>query len=207
MLCAYLACNRVFTEGTCKLLTLIITDLVDEDVVLNDRRRGVSALIFGSAAFLSKPGQTLAPLVGTALIAMETGKEVFAGEGSWSDMTMRQVGRGESCITGWSVVCPSVCQSVHLISIDQVFPSIRLFLTFLSYELMFNYLLTPLYHNFFFLPADGDVIRSFRHIPPIDLLASRRRLHSAFLLVSVLSSWIKAERSQKEKKRRPGCQR
>ena len=84
-LCAYLACNRVFTEGTCKLLTLVITDLVDEDVVLNDRRRGVSALIFGTAAFLSKPGQTLAPLIGTALIAAETGKEVFAGEGSWND--------------------------------------------------------------------------------------------------------------------------
>ena len=91
MLCAYLASNRVFTEGTCKLLTLIISDLVDEDIVLNDRRRGVSALIFGTAAFLSKPGQTLAPLLGTALIAAETGKEVFAGEGSWTDATLREV--------------------------------------------------------------------------------------------------------------------
>ena len=106
MLCAYLACNRVFTEGTCKLLTLVITDLVDEDVVLNDRRRGVSALIFGTAAFLSKPGQTLAPLLGTLLIAAETGKEVFAGEGEFRDKAAREVRIApSSCTHAISRVC------------------------------------------------------------------------------------------------------
>lgn len=65
--------NRVFTEGTCKLLNLVISDLVDEDVVLHKRSQAVSALMFGTVAFLSKPGQTLAPLIGTLLLAINTG--------------------------------------------------------------------------------------------------------------------------------------
>ena len=66
--------NRVFTEGTCKLLTLVISDLVDEDCVLHRRKQAVSALMFGTVALLSKPGQTLAPLIGTWLLAHQTGQ-------------------------------------------------------------------------------------------------------------------------------------
>ncbi|WAR21398.1 MF13A-like protein [Mya arenaria] len=62
LLCVFIASNRVFTEGTCKLLNLVISDLVDEDFVLHHRHQPVSALMFGTAALLSKPGQTLAPL-------------------------------------------------------------------------------------------------------------------------------------------------
>ena len=69
--------NRVFTEGTCKLLNLVITDLVDEDFVLHKRKTAVSALVFGMAALLSKPGQTLAPLLGTWFLFLQTGKSVF----------------------------------------------------------------------------------------------------------------------------------
>ena len=67
--------NRVFTEGTCKLLSLVISDLVDEDYVINSRRQAVSALIFGTAALLSKPGQTLAPPIGTWVLALQTGQK------------------------------------------------------------------------------------------------------------------------------------
>ena len=66
--------NRVFTEGTCKLLNLVITDLVDEDYVIHGRCQPVSALLFGTAALLSKPGQTLAPVVGMWLISQYTGQ-------------------------------------------------------------------------------------------------------------------------------------
>jgi len=66
--------NRVFTEGTCKLLNLVISDLVDEDVVLHSRRQAISALMFGTVALLSKPGQTLAPLIGTWVLSIQTGK-------------------------------------------------------------------------------------------------------------------------------------
>lgn len=63
----------MFTEGTCKLLSLVISDLVDEDVVLHSRPQAVSALIFGTAALVSKPGQTLAPVIGTWILALQTG--------------------------------------------------------------------------------------------------------------------------------------
>ncbi|XP_060068484.1 transmembrane protein 180-like [Ylistrum balloti] len=77
LLCLFIASNRVFTEGTCKLLNLVISDLVDEDYVLHNRKKAVSALIFGSTALLSKPGQTLAPLVGMWLLSMQTGHDIF----------------------------------------------------------------------------------------------------------------------------------
>lgn len=66
--------NRVFTEGTCKLLNLVVTDLVDEDFVLNRRKQAASALMFGMVALVTKPGQTLAPLIGTWLLCVYTGK-------------------------------------------------------------------------------------------------------------------------------------
>lgn len=69
--------NRVFTEGTCKLLNLIISDLVDEDFVIHNRSQAISALVFGTAALFSKPGQTLAPLIGTWLLAEQTGHSLF----------------------------------------------------------------------------------------------------------------------------------
>ncbi|XP_071793483.1 transmembrane protein 180-like [Asterias amurensis] len=77
LLCAFIASNRVFTEGTCKLLNLVISDLVDEDCVLHRRKQAVSALVFGTASLLSKPGQTIAPLLGTTLLAIQTGHDIF----------------------------------------------------------------------------------------------------------------------------------
>ena len=72
-LCSSLPSNRVFTEGTCKLLNLVISDLVDEDFVLNRRRQAASALLFGMVALVTKPGQTFAPLIGTWLLCFYTG--------------------------------------------------------------------------------------------------------------------------------------
>jgi hypothetical protein len=55
----------------------VITDLVDEDYVINKRKTAISALIFGTTSFLAKPGQTLAPLIGTFLITKTTGIDLF----------------------------------------------------------------------------------------------------------------------------------
>ncbi|XP_066278814.1 transmembrane protein 180-like isoform X1 [Branchiostoma lanceolatum] len=77
VLCFFIASNRVFTEGTCRLLTLVVSDLVDEDYVLNNRKQPVAALVFGMAAFLSKPGQTFAPLMGTWILSVQTGHDIF----------------------------------------------------------------------------------------------------------------------------------
>lgn len=91
LLCIFIASNRIFTEGTCKLLNLVITDLVDEDFVINKRKQAVSALVFGTSALLSKPGQTLAPLIGTWLLVLHTGHDVFqSGESTGS--IKRQMG-------------------------------------------------------------------------------------------------------------------
>ncbi|NXS99817.1 MF13A protein, partial [Jacana jacana] len=77
LLCFFIASNRVFTEGTCKLLNLVVTDLVDEDLVLNRRKQAASALLFGMVALVTKPGQTFAPLIGTWLLSAYTGYDIF----------------------------------------------------------------------------------------------------------------------------------
>ncbi|KAM5142183.1 transmembrane protein 180 isoform 1-T5 [Mantella aurantiaca] len=77
LLCIFIASNRVFTEGTCKLLNLVITDLVDEDFVLNRRKQAASALMFGMVNLVTKPGQTFAPLIGTWLLCVYTGYDIF----------------------------------------------------------------------------------------------------------------------------------
>jgi len=80
LLCLFIVSNRIFTEGTCQLLNLIISDLVDEDFVKYKRKSPVSALVFGTAALLSKPGQTLAPLVGSYMLYLQTGKSIFMNQ-------------------------------------------------------------------------------------------------------------------------------
>ncbi|KAM4623488.1 transmembrane protein 180 [Polymixia lowei] len=80
LLCIFIASNRVFTEGTCKLLNLVISDLVDEDFVLNRRQQAASALLFGMVALVTKPGQTFAPLIGTWLLCVYTGYDIFERE-------------------------------------------------------------------------------------------------------------------------------
>lgn len=78
--CIFIASNRIFTEGTCKLLNLVVSDLVDEDYVVNNRPHPASALLFGMSSLLSKPGQTLAPLLGTLLLSVYTGRDVFQSD-------------------------------------------------------------------------------------------------------------------------------
>lgn len=79
LLCIFIASNRVFTEGTCKLLNLVVSDLVDEDFVLHRRQQAASALLFGMVALVTKPGQTFAPLIGTWLLCVYTGYDIFQG--------------------------------------------------------------------------------------------------------------------------------
>lgn len=55
-------------------MSLVISDLVDEDFVINRRSEPISALLFGMANLLGKPGQTLAPIVGTSLVSVLAGE-------------------------------------------------------------------------------------------------------------------------------------
>ena len=61
--------NRIFTEGLCKVLNLVQSEIVDEDYVLSRRKHPVAALVSGTISLVTKPGQTLAPIIGTALIS------------------------------------------------------------------------------------------------------------------------------------------
>ncbi|GAB5371420.1 hypothetical protein AAMO2058_001578400 [Amorphochlora amoebiformis] len=65
----YLALNRITTEGVCKLMDLAISDLADEDFVVNKRKQPLPALIFGSFSFLARIGQSLGPIIGFWLIS------------------------------------------------------------------------------------------------------------------------------------------
>lgn len=121
LLCMFIVSNRVFTEGTCRLLNLVISDLVDEDFVKFRRQSPVSALVFGTAALLSKPGQTLAPLIGSYLIYLQTGKSLFMDQDSANLKIHSQSGAThgdddrfkEGCFVVL-IVIPVVCALVQL---------------------------------------------------------------------------------------------
>lgn len=95
LLCLFVASNRIFTEGTCKLLHLAVSDLVDEDCARHGRRQPVAALMYGMANFLAKPGQTVAPLVGTLLLSAMTGHDVFQTQAA-GDQPVPYQGAGSS---------------------------------------------------------------------------------------------------------------
>ena len=90
LVCFFVASNRVFTEGTCKLCNLVMSDLVDEDYLLNARTQSVSALLFGTNALLSKPGQTIAPVFGTWYIAKMSSSTIFSSDVVFGDMRSTQ---------------------------------------------------------------------------------------------------------------------
>ena len=73
----FIASNHVLTESTCTLLALVISDLVDKDFVIHRCKQAVSTLMFGTAAVVSNPGQTLAPLIGAWPLSIQTVHNVF----------------------------------------------------------------------------------------------------------------------------------
>ena len=115
--------NRVFTEGTCKLLNLIISDLVDEDFVLHNRKQAISALIFGTSALFSKPGQTLAPLIGTWLLAKQTGHSLFYSDDLWASSSTDRTSFHDSASSSlrWGcfyvlVYVPIACACIQILA-------------------------------------------------------------------------------------------
>ena len=73
LLVGYMIFNRVLTEGVCKLLSLPLADLCDEDRML--RGRNASAALSGTISLFGKPGQSLAPLIGHFLLSDKDSKE------------------------------------------------------------------------------------------------------------------------------------
>ena len=44
LIAIFIASNRIFTEGICKLCDLIISDLIDEDFIQNERQVNLDGL-------------------------------------------------------------------------------------------------------------------------------------------------------------------
>lgn len=110
LLIVFIASNRVFTEGTCRLLSLVISEIVDEDYVQHNRDHSVAALIYGTSAMLSKPGQTIAPLIGTWLITANAQSAIF----SHQPVTPRDAAAMKEVLFTMLVYVPIVCASVQL---------------------------------------------------------------------------------------------
>ncbi|KAH3743847.1 transmembrane protein 180-like [Pelomyxa schiedti] len=64
----YLLLNKVFNEALCRHGNIVVANLVDEDAVRYNRKTSVSAMMFGVVAFVTKPGQSLAPMFTWALL-------------------------------------------------------------------------------------------------------------------------------------------
>lgn len=60
----YLVGNKVFNETICRHGNLVVADLVDEDFFLYKRAVSMSSAVFGANALFTKPGQSLAPMLG-----------------------------------------------------------------------------------------------------------------------------------------------
>ena len=105
----------------CKLLNLVTSDLVDEDYIRYDRTHSVSALIYGASALFAKPGQTIAPLVGTWLIARNVPGFLFSPEAllggadvvNVRDLDSSQLSNMQDTMFTMLVYVPIVCASIQ----------------------------------------------------------------------------------------------
>lgn len=70
LIVAFIILNKVFTESICRHGALILSDLVDEDFVLNNRKTSSSSALNGVHAFFTKPGQSLAPMLGWFVLSL-----------------------------------------------------------------------------------------------------------------------------------------
>ena len=67
--CIFILGNRVVSECICRLFPLVLSDLTDEDMFLQQRGKSMSGSIVGSVNLFSKPGQSLAPILGFYLLS------------------------------------------------------------------------------------------------------------------------------------------
>jgi Na+/melibiose symporter-like transporter len=64
----FLLMNKMLGEAVCRHTNLILSDVIDEDSVLHGRHASESTLIHGLSFFVSKPGQSIAPMVAMTLL-------------------------------------------------------------------------------------------------------------------------------------------
>eukprot|EP00282_Hemiselmis_andersenii_P028384 CAMPEP_0169468780 /NCGR_PEP_ID=MMETSP1042-20121227/23110_1 /TAXON_ID=464988 /ORGANISM="Hemiselmis andersenii, Strain CCMP1180" /LENGTH=476 /DNA_ID=CAMNT_0009582175 /DNA_START=465 /DNA_END=1895 /DNA_ORIENTATION=+ len=99
---AFAVMTRVFTECVCRLGPLVLSDLVDEDKVLHSRARTMSAMFIGTNSFFTKPGESLAPMLGWAIVNSGGGQVGGEGLGKGVESTLFY------CLVGGPLVVASV---------------------------------------------------------------------------------------------------
>ncbi|CAG5107466.1 Oidioi.mRNA.OKI2018_I69.chr1.g3340.t1.cds [Oikopleura dioica] len=105
LIAIFIMSNRIFTEGICRLCDLVIADLIDQDFVENDRKVTASAFFFGSTALLTKPGQSLAPIIGTALLTVAAGSDDIRARTEEEALTEEDFKSYCLVLTGVPMVC------------------------------------------------------------------------------------------------------
>jgi Na+/melibiose symporter-like transporter len=78
LMCFMLLLNRVLSESVCRLCPLVVSDLIDEDVYIHNRKHTVAATFVGAAGALGKFSQSLAPMLGYILIPNTTLRPVVS---------------------------------------------------------------------------------------------------------------------------------
>ncbi len=87
------------------MLTYAALCQVDEDKVVNMREKTMSGLIIGSSAFFTKPGETIAPMLGWFLIHHAHGASGSIGASNRVPSATAATGSGPqfTCFTGAKV--------------------------------------------------------------------------------------------------------
>jgi hypothetical protein len=72
--------SRTLTAATFTFFNMSVSDVIDEDCVLNSRKEPMSSMFFGTNALLTKPAQSLAPIITYYLLAQSGYKETIPGK-------------------------------------------------------------------------------------------------------------------------------
>ena len=108
LIAIFILSNRIFTEGICRLCDLVIADLIDQDFVENERKVTASAFFYGTAALLTKPGQSLAPIIGTVLLTVAAGSEDIRARTEQEALTQEDFKSYCLVLTGVPMICSIV---------------------------------------------------------------------------------------------------
>ena len=108
LIAIFILSNRIFTEGICRLCDLVIADLIDQDFVENERKVTASAFFYGTAALLTKPGQSLAPIIGTVLLTVAAGSEDIRARTEEEALTNEDFKSYCLVLTGVPMICSIV---------------------------------------------------------------------------------------------------
>eukprot|EP01105_Mastigella_eilhardi_P002030 TRINITY_DN1243_c0_g1_i2.p1 TRINITY_DN1243_c0_g1~~TRINITY_DN1243_c0_g1_i2.p1 ORF type:complete len:308 (-),score=81.49 TRINITY_DN1243_c0_g1_i2:64-987(-) len=95
----YLMLGKVFNEVVCRHGNLAVSDLTDEDYVRNARHLSVSAMMVGIVNFVTKPGQSAAPMLTWALLPAHVTDDVIDEADAADRQTLA------ACVVATPLVC------------------------------------------------------------------------------------------------------